>query len=216
MTEGQSWESWCVRAEVKERGKKLARGKCWRTATCQHLRAGSGGDFLGRMNTQRSTLFPAKAFWVLVALGLLAIPVGVFYVWKFNQNRKRAEWKTATLPALASLSLTNYAIAMEYYKLKSGLKAGETEWIGDKVLVMTNGQYLIYASRHGREGGIINHLFLARGSDDEWLYSTYHFCNSMVGARGDDPPGSINEFVARYSCRFFDGRSDVCLEHTWP
>jgi hypothetical protein len=101
------------------------------------------------------------------------------------------------------------------------LKAGPTPnvdfgWAHDHVLLMTNGEYIIYASRHGANSGFIDHLFLGRGSDGRWLYSTYHFCNSMCGIRGEDLPGSITEFATRFFAREFDGKSDECLQHTWP
>ena len=79
---------------------------------------------------------------------------------------------------------------------------------------MTNGEYIIYASRHGRNSGF-DHLFLGHGSDGRWLYSSYHFCNSMTMLNSDDDPGSITEFVKRYSAREFDGKSDECLQRTW-
>ena len=45
---------------------------------------------------------------------------------------------------------------------------------------MTNGEYIVYAYRHGANNGFVDHLFLGHGSDGRWLYSTYHFCNSKV------------------------------------
>ena len=38
----------------------------------------------------------------------------------------------------------------------------------------------------------------------------------MVGLMAEDAPGSIAEFTNRYALREFDGKSDVCLEKTWP
>ena len=38
----------------------------------------------------------------------------------------------------------------------------------------------------------------------------------MVGIMAEDVPGSIAEFTNRYALREFDGKSDVCLEKTWP
>ena len=73
---------------------------------------------------------------------------------------------------------------------------------------------LVYASRHGFNNGVVDHLFLAHGSDGRWYYSTYHFCNRVAGVISDDPPGSIAEFLSRYAAREFDGKSDVCLQHT--
>jgi hypothetical protein len=88
--------------------------------------------------------------------------------------------------------------------------------VGDRLLLMTNDEFVVYSFRHGFNSGFVDHLFLARGSDGRWLYSTYHFCNSMVGARFDEQPGSISEFATRYSVCEFDGKSDVCLQRTWP
>ena len=70
---------------------------------------------------------------------------------------------------------------------------------------MENDEYLIYASRHGFNSGFVDHLFLARGSDGRWLYSTYHFCSSMVGVMNDKPPSSIAEFAKSYSARSSTG-----------
>lgn len=98
----------------------------------------------------------------------------------------------------------------------SELKSGSSHWTSDHMLIMTNGEYLVYASRHGLHSGEVKHLFLARGSNGKWLYSTFHFCNSMVAVVADDPPGSIADFSSKYFTREFDGTSDVCLEKTWP
>lgn len=81
---------------------------------------------------------------------------------------------------------------------------------------MTNGQYLICAYRHGANEGWLHHLFLARGSDGRWFYSSFHFCNAFAMMRGHPPPGSIDDFTVRYGVHEFDGKSDVCLETTWP
>lgn len=130
-------------------------------------------------------------------------------------ERERSDWKAATLPKLASLSVTNDEIRRELEILKTG--AGEhREWAGDHVLLMANGEYLIYGFRHGLNNGFVDHLFLAHGSDGRWFYSTYHFCNSMAGARFDEAPASIEDFATKYSARAFDGKSDEALLHTWP
>jgi hypothetical protein len=144
----------------------------------------------------------------------------VFGGWSFTRHkhlRARADWKTTTLERLAGLSFTNADISGELETLKASRGAGDRQqWTGERVLVMTNDEFLVYASRHGFNNGFVDHLFLAHGSDGRWYYSTYHFCNSMVMLLSDDPPGSIREFASRYSAREFDGKSDVCLQHTWP
>ena len=155
-----------------------------------------------------------RCLWLAAVLLLL---VSAFFVrghfYRLEQERLRIQWKDAALLRLAALEADPAAIAKELESIKD---RGALEWTGDRLLMMTNGEYLVFESRHGFNSGYINHLFLARGSNGKWLYSTYHFCNSMVAILGDDPPGSIAEFSKRYSAREFDGKSDVCLEKTWP
>jgi hypothetical protein len=148
---------------------------------------------------------------------LVALVFGGWSAVRYNHHRARADWKTATLSRISALSLTNEDVSRELESLKANRGVGEhQEWAGDHVLLMTNDEFLVYGSRHGFNSGFVDHLFLAHGSDGRWYYSTYHFCNSMAGARFDDPPGSIAEFASRYAARDFDGKSDVCLQHTWP
>ena len=154
--------------------------------------------------------------WLAIPIALgLSLIVAQWAV-RRNHERARVQWKAATLPHLAGLSIGNEDISGELETLKSGINEDRREWVSDHVLLMTNGDYLIYAFRHGFNNGFVNHLFLAHGSNRRWLYSTYHFCNQMAGARFDEPPGSIAEFAKRYSAREFDGESDECLKRTWP
>ncbi len=158
---------------------------------------------------------------IVIALSITFIIVGALFgvQWavQLKYERARADWKITTLPRLAGLTLANVGMSRELESLKYHSGAGEhREWVGDPVLLMTNGEWLVYAFRHGYNNGFVNHLFLAHGSDDRWYYSTYHFCNCMAGVIGDEPPGSIAEFAQRYSAREFDGKSDECLKKTWP
>ncbi len=158
---------------------------------------------------------------LIIGLSIALILVGLVFGWwsitRCKHERARADWMATTLPRLASQSLTNEDINREVETLKAGRGTGDRqEWAGRHVLLMANDEYLVYASRHGFNNGSVDHLFLARGSDGNWYYSTYHFCNRMVGVISDDPPGSIAEFARTYSARQFDGKSDVCLQSTWP
>lgn len=87
-------------------------------------------------------------------------------------------------------------------------------WTHDHVLLMTNGEFIEYEYRHGVNDYFPPNLFLGRCSDGRWLYSSYHFCNSMNMVRQDSAPGSVAEFARRYSVREFDGKSDDCLKMT--
>ena len=154
----------------------------------------------------------------LAAIVLLAATLaGLWWLVKQRAARERAQWRGPALERLAGLSITNEEIRHELDELKAGPTLSvDWNWMHDQVLLMTNGEFVIYASRHGANNGFVDHLFLGHCSDGRWLYSTFHFCNSMAMIRGEDPPGSIAEFAKRYSAREFDGKSDKCLQHTWP
>ena len=148
---------------------------------------------------------------------LIASLAAVWCLANQRARRERTRWKGPALEQLAVLSITNEVIREELDQLKAGPKPDiDFGWANDHVLLMTNGEYIIFACRHGYNNGSVDHLFLGRGSNGRWLYSTFHFCSSMVMVRGDNPPGSITEFEERYFAREFDGKSDECLKHTWP
>jgi len=148
-----------------------------------------------------------------VLLVIFASLVGVWWFMKYRVERARAAWKGPALDRVAALSITNEEIHRDLDELKA---ESDRRWAHEHVLLMTNGAYILYAFRHGANSGFVDHLFLGHCSDGRWVYSTYHFCNSMVGVMSDDPPGSLTEFCRTYSAREFDGKSDECLRHTWP
>jgi hypothetical protein len=151
-----------------------------------------------------------------VPLLIVVVLVGWWAAVQIKFQRARENWKNATLRQLAETSLTNEQIRVELDQIRHPTPNLDFGWAHDHVILMTNGQYLAYAFWHGFNSGSVDHLFLAHGTDGKWYYSTYHFCSHMAGILGDDPAGSIGEFVGRYALRDFDGKSDECLKHTWP
>jgi hypothetical protein len=121
------------------------------------------------------------------------------------------------LQRLAALSLTGDSVRQDLEMLEDRTaSSGYPCWTGNVVLLMTNGQFLVFKFWHGANNGFVDHLFLAHTSDGRWLYSTYHFCDQMATLVNDTPPGSLAEFERTYFAREFDGKSDVCLKPTWP
>jgi hypothetical protein len=153
--------------------------------------------------------------WLAIAAVMVVFIVGCRSVVKYRYEHARGLWKDDALARLASTSMTNEEVLTEIDQIKQPTPNLNFGWAHDHVLLMTNGGFLVYAFRHGFNSGFVDHLFLAHGSDGRWYYSTYHFCNQMAGTEAD-PPGSIAEFASKYAAREFDGRSDVCLQHTWP
>jgi hypothetical protein len=151
-----------------------------------------------------------------VALLIVAVLVGWWAAVQYKFQRARGNWEKATLRQLAEIPLTNEQIRVELDQIRNPTPNLNFGWAHDHVILMTNGQYLVYSFWHGFNSGAVDHLFLAHGTDDKWYYSTYHFCSHMAGILSDAPAGSISDFVNRYSLREFDGKSDDCLKHTWP
>jgi hypothetical protein len=144
----------------------------------------------------------------------IALIIGWRSTMRYRYEHARQDWKNETLQSLAGMSITNDQIMTELYQIKNPTPTLDVGWVHDHVIPMTNGECLIYAFRHGSNNDM-DHLFLAHGTDGKWYYSSYHFCNRMVGILADGPSGSIREFAKRYSLREFDGKSDECLKHTW-
>jgi hypothetical protein len=89
-------------------------------------------------------------------------------------------------------------------------------WVSDHLLQMSNGEWIAYANVCSKENWLIDDLFIGKGSDGRWYYSTYHFCIGMVSLSGDDQSESLTNFAHYYFLVPFDGHSDVCLRKTWP
>jgi len=81
---------------------------------------------------------------------------------------------------------------------------------------MRNGDWLAYANICQKEDHRIRDLFLGRGSDGRWYYSTYHFCIGMVVLKMEEQSDDLAGFAKTYYLRPFDGHSDKCLQETWP
>lgn len=135
---------------------------------------------------------------------------------KHRYENARKIRKGEALVQIAKTSMTGEEVLTEIGQIKHPTPDLNFGWTDEHMLLMTNGEFMVFAFYHGFNNGFIDHLFLAHGSDGCWYYSTSHFCNSMAAVIGDEPPGSIAEFAIRYSVREFDGKSDVCLQHTWP
>jgi hypothetical protein len=90
-------------------------------------------------------------------------------------------------------------------------------WVGDGVLLMKNGDWIAYEGICSKQDPRIHDLFIGRGSDGKWYYSTFHFCIRMTVLRVMEEwqPDSLAQFVDAYLLVPFDGRSDECLNATW-
>ena len=133
----------------------------------------------------------------------------------------RKQWKEQAITRLAAYSQDTQALSNEIAVVRARPSEDmHDDWIGTNVLLFTNGEHFVYAHIDSKQDSRIHDLFIARGSDGKWYYSTFHFCIDMITVRGEilgkPAHGSLAEFAATYHLREFDGRSDECLQQTWP
>jgi hypothetical protein len=140
-----------------------------------------------------------------------------------RENALRSEarrlWSRQHLAEIAARVAEPAWPANELGRLKPAV-AGQFDdgdsWLTDRIIRMRNGDWLAYSNVCRKEPARIHDLFLARGSDGTWYYSTYHFCAGMVALRMELQPKSLPEFTTNFFLRTFDGRSEECLQKTWP
>jgi hypothetical protein len=164
------------------------------------------------------------AKWLLIVAGLcgLLIALGAWLAAQRNPLRSEARraWKEKAMAEIAALVADSNRLSGELEQLKEAqAQAKPTDegfWISGHLLLMRNGDWLAYANNCWKEEPHIYDMFLARGSDGQWYYSTYHFCVKMLVLRVGDQPESLAAFAKAHYLRPFDGRSDECLQKTWP
>ena len=86
----------------------------------------------------------------------------------------------------------------------------------ENLILATNGDWIVWASKCSKEDRRIHDIFVGRASDGKWYYSTFHFCNGKIVLMMEEQPANLGAFIQAYSLREFDGQSDECLGKTWP
>ena len=134
------------------------------------------------------------------------------------RSRARRQWKDKAVAAIAETYRDSAALTNELQRL-AAIPASESDsdhWLSPKMILLKNGEWLVYTNKCRKEDAKIHDIFIARASDGQWFHSTYHFCVNVIVLRVDPQPSSISQFAQTYFCRTFDGRSDDCLQKTWP
>lgn len=134
----------------------------------------------------------------------------------------RVVWKEDALPAIEAKAADPSWVKREVALIQSGeAQAGsellEEGWLSDHMILMENGEWLIYRSHCAKQAPHeVEDIFLAKGSNGKWYYSTCHFCVGMITLRGmqEEAAADIASFAKHYHLREFDGRSNQCLEKT--
>jgi hypothetical protein len=134
----------------------------------------------------------------------------------------RKHWKQEAIPAIAALAEDTNWRAKEMAILTNQVTEPRViaeGWLTDRMICMTNGEWLVYQSHCSKVSPrYINDIFLAKGSNGRWYYSTFHFCVGMcdLAMLQEEPPPNLAMFVHEYNLSEFDGQSDECLKPTKP
>jgi len=135
------------------------------------------------------------------------------------RTKARKEWKANAIAEIARRSGDSNWIASAVRLLKTEMakpESGSGDWVSEHLILMKNEEWMVYANKCRKEDERIHDIFVGRGSNGKWYYSTYHFCIRMIVPRGDEQPESLAALVQRYFLVEFDGHSDECLQLTWP
>ena len=172
------------------------------------------------MQLRRSLTVRVCVGLLLVVLCIAALP------WALRQisQTERRHWKNDAIPAIASWAEDSTWRKKELEVLTNGTTGQRViaeGWLTDKVILMKSGEWLVYKSHCPKQKPhLVKDIFLAKGSDGKWYYSTFHFCVGMCALRMEQEtqPPSLAMFTQEYNLREFDGQSDECLKETktWP
>jgi hypothetical protein len=149
----------------------------------------------------------------LIALLAVGIVGSIAFVFVRRSDRMtgvaRGEWKNQAITRIEKRSADDPWI-------KSTIaSSSQSGWNGDELLMMKNGEWIICQSICSKQNWFIHDLFVGKGSDGKWYYSTFHFCINKTVLRDESQPETLAQFVSAYWLTPFDGKSDACLQTTW-
>ncbi len=131
----------------------------------------------------------------------------------------RKDWKANAIAEIARRSGDTNWLANEVRRLRTEMakpEPGSGDWISQQLMLMKNDEWMVFTNKCRKADNRIHDIFVGRGSNGRWYYSTYHFCIGMVGVIVDEQPENLTGLVQRYFLVEFDGCSDECLQLTWP
>lgn len=164
-----------------------------------------------------------KRTWMLVVAAGLALVVALGFVLAMSgprlHSKARKQWKNEAIQEITKRVSDDGWVKSELLGIREKMaQAGENsgEWYSEHMIVATNGEWLVFSSKCSKEDRRIHDIFIGRGSDGKWHFSTFHFCVRMLSLQMEDQPADLATFVSTYFLREFDGQSDECLKKTWP
>jgi hypothetical protein len=160
--------------------------------------------------------------WIVAGSALVAAVAALLLAWPRSdplRSAARRQWRDEAVARVQRRLDDKAWLDAELARLKPSAAAQPYQggWVGDELLVMNNGDWIICQNVCTKEQntGVKNDLFIGRGSDGQWYYSTFHFCVGKCVLQMERQPDSLAQFIEGYWLVPFDGRSDDSLKVTW-
>jgi hypothetical protein len=156
----------------------------------------------------------AVVFLVIVAVVLAFSSVAIYW------QHLRRDWKNQAVAEIARLSSDSAWVSAQIATIRDQIdhrRKPEVNWLTSRMLLTKDGQWLVFMNHCSKQDWHISDIFIAKGSDERWYYSTFHFCIDMcgIGMYPEQPP-DLASFAKTFYVREFDGQSDDALKTTWP
>jgi hypothetical protein len=129
----------------------------------------------------------------------------------------RIQWKDHAISLIQQRAAGRQWLAAQTAQLQArSATRPYANWIGDEVLLMKNGDWIIYQSLSEKNPPHLPDLFIGLGSNGRWYYSSFRFGPDNANLRGEGTqPDSLLQFADGYSLRPFTPPSNDCLQSTW-
>jgi hypothetical protein len=158
---------------------------------------------------------------VTCAVGLmLAVAATYTAVCIHIRDRRYSQWVERSVEEIRGLAIETNWMGSVISNLQSvtdmsGIDEGRN-FISPDLLLMKNGEWIIYRAATSKQGPAFPELFIGRGSDEQWHYTTYHFCRGMIMLGADGQPRGLKSFRAHYYLAPYTGQAYRELKKTWP
>src|SRR5258706_6449409 len=134
--------------------------------------------------------FTKKRLIFLIALALVA--AGAWLALRARNTfdpfyaQPRIDWKDHAITLIQQRAADPAWIATQTARLHARTATRPfANWIGDEILLMKNGDWIICQNICRKQAPHIEDLFIGLGSDGRWYYSTFHFCVNMNVLAGE-------------------------------
>jgi len=154
-----------------------------------------------------------------VVIGVVVVLLAMWQVARQVQNKQHALWFDRSVAEVKALATqTNWmgetiATLQAYPDRNDDLGR---HFISPNLILMSNGEWIIYRSATHKQGTQFPELFIGITSDQQWYYSTYHFCCQMIVLAADRQPSDLMAFKTKYCLRPYSGQPYSELRKTWP